>query len=162
MTATQVFMRFLKESLGMKQYAFVMYVIMHDSGNKYFSNRPLYRRNFVEGYLSRHNKTLYGFATRFLMLAKNVMPMGHYTYLNNPFKKHMKKVANRNYASSVNGAFVNLFRNDWHEFLEKYVDTEKSFHSNFRKDEINGVEYKFKNLDKLDEWKMISSLIRIK
>lgn len=154
MTATQVFMRFLKETFDLRSYQYIMHVIKHNSGNKFFSKRSLYRDNFVEGYCSRNNRNLYCFMTRFCCLAPNVLPVGNVYSTDAPYFQFFYKKAKRGWSThSVNGLAVKNFRYLWHTFLENFVESEKSFHSPFRKEEIKGIEYRFKNLDRLQEWK---------
>jgi hypothetical protein len=72
MTATQVFLMFLKKCLTHEEYMFFRNTIMYDNGNKYFRKRRLYKNDFVEGYLSRNNRTLSNFMTRLFILAPNL------------------------------------------------------------------------------------------
>lgn len=160
MTATQVFMRFLKETFDRKSYQHILFTIKHNSGNKYFSKRPLYRDNFVEGYCSRNHRNLYCFMTRFCCLAPNVLPIGKSYIIDAPYFPFFHDNAKRHWLiQSVNGLAVKNFRFLWHTFLEKFVESEKSFHSPFRKEEIKGIEYRFKNLDKISEYQEIKNKI---
>lgn len=160
MTATQVFMSFLKETLSLRSYAHVKYVMMFDSGNKFFRKRPLYRDNFVEDYLSRNHRNLYRFMTRFFILAPNALPVGAEHNIDMPYFPFFRdKVNNQWNKHSVNGLAVKNFRFLWHTFLVKFVESDKSFHSPFIKEEIKGIEYRFKNLDKLSEYQEIKNKI---
>ena len=72
MTATQVFLLFLKKNCILQEYLFFRNIIMNDNGNRFFRKRRLYKNTFVEDYLSRNNRTLSNFMTRMFILAPNL------------------------------------------------------------------------------------------
>ena len=72
MTATQVFLLFLKKNCILEEYLFFRNTIMNNNGNRYFRKRRLYKNTFVEDYLSRNNRTLSNFMTRMFILAPNL------------------------------------------------------------------------------------------
>lgn len=136
MTATQLFLRFLRETCTVQEYKFFAYTIVNNNGNKYFKKRPLYKPNFVEGYLSRNNRHLRNFMTRLFILAPNLIKNKY----NNPrwikFLKH-----NRIKGYKTNGAYVNMYRWRWHDWLDKRIEIDnKKLQSPFKK----GEQYNFK------------------
>lgn len=167
MTATQIFTRFLKEELTCGEYQFFMrYMLNH--GNKYFKNRKFNRKlfhdTFVEDYLSRNNRPLYGFMKRLFILSPNIKRM----YFRNPRTKILKKewiethdltkhyrtkygTVNKNHFKEryIVGMYVNYYNKKWHDFLEKVIDKENSSSVNewFRKGKK--LEFKFKSIDEI-------------
>ena len=78
MTATQVFMLFLKKELSVSEYLFFMHHLSRKRrGGKV---RPVLRKGFVEEYLCRTRRTLGGFMTRVFVLCPNLLLCG----LDNP------------------------------------------------------------------------------
>ena len=77
MTATQVFLLFLKKNCILEEYLFFRNTIMNNNGNRYFRKRRLYKNTFVEDYLSRNNRTLSNFMTRMFILAPNLKTNMH-------------------------------------------------------------------------------------
>jgi hypothetical protein len=72
MTATQVFLLFLKDNCTIDELRFFKWAIMKQTGNRYFRKRPLFKPTFVEDYLSRNNRALNNFMTRLFILAPNI------------------------------------------------------------------------------------------
>lgn len=159
MTATQVFIMFLKKCCTLDEYLFFRNTIMFDNGNKFFKKRRLYKNTFVEDYLSRNNRTLSNFMTRMFILAPNLANKSY----NNPRylmirdswcnehegKKYQKKknFNGRTYSIKAvvrwrggNGMYVNYYKRKWNQFLREYIESDKSFRSPFKK----GEEYEFK------------------
>ena len=89
MTATQVFLLFLKKKCSRGEYFFFRDIIMHNRGNKYFKKRPLFKEDFVERYLSNNGRTLYGFMTRIFILVPNLVRLYH----KNPIYKELANVS---------------------------------------------------------------------
>ena len=74
MTATEVFLLFLKKDLSMNEYLFFMYHLSRRRrGGKV---KPVLGKGFVEDYLSRTNRTLGGFMTRLFVLCPNLLRYG--------------------------------------------------------------------------------------
>ena len=143
MTATQVFLLFLKKKCSIGEYFFFRDIIMHNRGNKYFKKRPLFKEDFVERYLSNNGRTLYGFMTRIFILAPNLVRLYH----KNPIYKELAIQWNRTHDKSWwngyrgKGYYVMYYREKWHEFLIKEIDaSEKSIYSPFKKK----AQYSFK------------------
>ena len=130
MTATQVFLMFLKKCLTHEEYMFFRNTIMYDNGNKYFKKRRLYKNDFVEGYLSRNNRALNNFMTRLFILAPN---------LKKKFYKNPRyKLIEDTWRSEHEG------KEYTEEILREYIDdSEKKINSPFKK----GESYKFKLKD---------------
>ena len=164
MTATQVFLMFLKKCLTHEEYMFFRNTIMYDNGNKYFSKRRLYKNDFVEGYLSRNNRTLSNFVTRLFILAPNLK---NKLYKNPRYKlirdtwrsEHEGKEYKRDIKNPDGvvlystrrrimwlehkgaGMYVNYYKHLWNKFLREYIDdSEKKINSPFKK----GETYNFK------------------
>ena len=168
MTATQVFLMFLKKCLTHEEYMFFRNIIMYDNGNKYFRKRRLYKNDFVEGYLSRNNRALNNFMTRLFILAPNLKK---YFYKNPRYKlikdtwrsEHEGKEYTKEIKSADTGEvlftrrrivvwrecqgtgmYVNYYKHLWNKFLREYIDdSEKKINSPFKK----GESYKFKLKD---------------
>lgn len=142
MTATQLFLRFLKDTCTAKEYLFFKRVILNNNGNKYFRKRPLFKDDFVEGYLSRNNRNLSNFMTRLFILAPNLIELrcGNPRWSSiiqdgvNRFKKPF------NY-SRGKGLYHDYYRKSWRNWLKENVeDGDKSIYSPFKK----GEKYEFK------------------
>jgi len=139
MTATQVFLTFLRETCTFQEYMFFGNIIGKNNGNKYFKTRPLFKPDFVEGYLSRNNRHLRGFMTRLFILAPNLVKCKS---LNPRWRDYYRR--NRR-IRCVNGAYVNMYRWRWHNWLDnRVVVTNKKLQSPFKK----GETYDFKLSDK--------------
>lgn len=132
MTATQVFLTFLRETCTFQEYLFFSNIIGKDNGNKYFRTRPLFKPDFVEGYLSRNNRHLRGFMTRLFVLAPNLVK---YKHLNPRWVKYHKMFGGRPH--KLSGMYVNMYRWRWHSWLNKRVIvTDKKLESPFKKGEM--------------------------
>ena len=144
MTATQVFLRFLRETCTVQEYLFFGRTISQNHGNRYFKNRPLFKRDFVEGYLSRNNRHLRGFMTRLFILAPNLKNTAH---LNPRWKEIVEREKRyRGYrfnAVRCKGAYVNYYRHRWHWFLENRLEKgDKPICSPFKKGETYSFQLK--------------------
>lgn len=168
MTATQIFLLFLKKKCNLGEYLFFRNIIMNDNGNKYFKKRRLYKNTFVEDYLSRNNRALNNFMTRMFILAPNLVSerwknprfrIIKNTWLeehgDKEFKKEIRsidgqrvlltrtfKVKWKDYKET--GMYVRYYTRLWNKFLRDYVDdTEKKINSPFKKGEM--YNFKLKN-----------------
>ena len=149
MTATEVFLRFLKEELECDEFLFFMHYL-HKHGNKYFHNtkfkRKLFHETFVEDYLSRNNRSLFGFMKRLFILAPNLKRMCHenkrYDKLKVDWKLERVKRGTekrvRFYEPYHIAMYVMYYNRKWQKFLKENIDKEKSYsiHKPFKK----GVE----------------------
>lgn len=145
MTATQVFLMFLKKNCILDEYLFFRNIIMNDNGNKYFRKRRLYKNTFVEDYLSRNNRALNNFMTRLFILAPNLK---HKLYKNPRFfiirDTWIKEHGNKPYEYKCVGMYVVYYRRLWNKFLKEYIDdSEKKINSPFKKGEC--YNFKLKN-----------------
>ena len=153
MTATQVFLLFLKKNCILQEYLFFRNIIMNDNGNKYFRKRRLYKNTFVEDYLSRNNRTLSNFMTRIFILAPNLINKMH----ENPRYDMLKKEwceknrilfgfvpPKRNWKEwKASGLYLVYYRKLWNKFLRECVDdTEKKISSPFKKNETYNFRLK--------------------
>ena len=135
MTATQVFLTFLRETCTFQEYLFFSNIIGKDNGNKYFRTRPLFKPDFVEGYLSRNNRSLREFMGRLFVLAPNLVNKRQ----NNPrwnkllvsfgsmprFKLHKAK-----------GLYVCMYKRRWNYWLDRrIIVVDKKLKSPFKKGE---------------------------
>ena len=137
MTATQVFIQFLRETCTFQEYLFFRHIISHDNGNKYFRNRPLFKPDFVEGYLSRNNRPLAGFMSRVFVLAPNLTRKSNL----NPRWGFIIKTWRGRRGMYSKGRYVLYYRRMWRYWLEKRVEvTDKKLCSPFKK----GETYDFK------------------
>ena len=145
MTATQLFLQFLREECDVGEYLFFREIISHDPGNKYFKNRPLFKKDFVEGYLTRNNRQLYGFMKRIFVLAPNLVRKR----VNNPMWKKIVKEhtsytdeewnrwGRANLKRCGSGMYVKKYCDKWYHFLATRVEGNKSPYSCFKKGEDN-------------------------
>ena len=165
MTATQVFILFLKNKCTKDEYLFFRNIIMYDNGNRYFRRRPLYKNTFVEDYLSRNNRTLSNFMTRMFILAPNLKKQmwknPRYYIIRNGWKaEHEGKEYTKYIKSAQTGAvlftrkrivkweefkatgmYVQYYKRLWNKFLRECIDdSEKKINSPFKK----GETYNFK------------------
>lgn len=159
MTATQVFLMFLKKNCILDEYLFFRNIIMNDNGNKYFRKRRLYKNTFVEDYLSRNNRALNNFMTRLFILAPNLKHKLHKNpryymikkewcelhegkeyikivktlFTNEPYE--IKRQVRWDKGKAV-GMYVVYYRKLWNKFLKEYIDdSEKKINSPFKKGE---------------------------
>lgn len=165
MTATQVFLLFLKNNCTLQEYLFFRNTIMNDNGNRYFRKRRLYKNTFVEDYLSRNNRTLSNFMTRMFILAPNLK---NKCYHNPRYKmikgKWIAEHGNKEYYTEVKsidtnevlfrrkhitrwkefkglGMYVRYYTRLWNKFLRECIDdSEKKINSPFKK----GESYNFR------------------
>lgn len=150
MTATQVFMLFLKTELSVNEYIFFMHHLSRRRrGGKV---RPVLGKGFVEGYLCRTRRTLGGFMTRVFVLCPNLLRYGE----NNPtymqIYKGIRPIYYGKFCSPndddyffwrrVNSKCVSVYRYKWHVFLEKHIISEKKFNSVYKEGETYSYEYK--------------------
>lgn len=125
-TATQVFIIFLKKECTNVEYFYFKNIILHDTGNKYFRRRRLWKDNLVESYLSNNGRTLQGFMKRLFILAPNLVSKRF-------------RIVNR-YISS--GCFVNRYHKKWKTFLDMHIiPNDKSFLGKFKKNDNNRYFY---------------------
>ena len=147
MTATQVFMLFLKTELSVNEYIFFMHHLSRRRrGGKV---RPVLGKGFVEEYLSRTRRTLGGFMTRVFVLCPNLLRYGE----NNPTYKRIYDSIRPHYfirseddayyfRTHVNSKCVSVYRDRWRWFLEKHIKSEKKFNSIYKEGETYSYEYK--------------------
>lgn len=162
MTATQVFLMFLKTKCELDEYLFFKNIIMYNNGNRYFSKRRLYKNTFVEDYLSRNNRSLSNFITRLFILAPNLINLRslnpRYRAIQKEWSirnegKHItltKTYNGRTYSRTMTlfwnhslgkGMYFNYYRRLWNKFLKENIDcSEKSMFSRFEKNK----KYNFK------------------
>lgn len=148
MTATQVFLLFLRRKCTSKEYCFFRHIITKNHGNKYFKNRALFKHTFVEDYLSRNNRALNNFMTRLFILAPNLK---HNRFDNPRFlairkqydSKQRELGSGRFFMSFRSGMYINYYKREWNKFLREYIESDKKFNSPFRK----GEKYDFKLKD---------------
>ena len=142
MTATQVFLLFLKKKCTLEEYIFFEDIIVHNNGYKYFKKRKLFKSTFVEDYLTRNNRALNNFMIRLFILAPNLVKKRsenpRYHWLRKLWET-THKTRWKSYMSS--GCYVEYYRKLWNSFLREYIDeSEKKFSSPFK----NGETYCFK------------------
>lgn len=158
MTATQVFLMFLKKRCTRREYFFFMEILSNNHGNKFFKNRRLFTNTFVEDYLSRNNRALNNFMIRLFVLAPNLKYKStnnvRLGILRNEFnarrarrrRETMNDVANREERFPLFfgiGMYVTYYRREWNRFLRECIVSEKKFGSPFKK----GESYDFKLRD---------------
>lgn len=142
MTATQVFLLFLKKNCTLDEYLFWEQIVTRDNGNKFFKKRPLFKPTFVEDYLSRNNRALNNFMIRMFILAPNLVKKRQ----NNPRYNILKSNWHKNHKHIWrpwlgSGAYVEYYRREWNRFLKGCIDeSDKKFSSPFKK----GETYNFK------------------
>ena len=165
MTATQVFLAFLKKECSLKEYMFFKHIITEYHGNRYFKNRKIYKNTFVEDYLSRNNRALNNFMTRLFILAPNLVGCRKdnsrfYRLVDDWRKAHEGKEYYKEFTwhdgtkSSVpfkvrfnygksSGLYVQLYKRKWNKFLREYIDdSEKKISSPFKKGEAYSFKWK--------------------
>ena len=138
MTATQVFIQFLRETCTLQEYLFFREIISHDNGNKYFKKRPLFKRDFVEGYLSRNDRSLVEFMSRVFVLAPNLTRKAH---LNPRWGWIRANWRSRRGGIRTFGPYVLYYKRSWRFWLYERLNTDsKKPGSPFKK----GETYNFK------------------
>lgn len=144
MTATQLFMTFLRETCTIHEYMFFSNIIGKDNGNKYFRKRPLFKPDFVEGYLSRNNRCLREFMGRLFVLAPNLVEKR----IDNPRWRWLLVSfgsMQRFKLWKAKGLYVCMYKRRWNSWLDKRVIvTDKKLKSPFKK----GETYDFQLNDK--------------
>jgi len=148
MTATEVFLRFLKEELEYDEFLFFMHYL-HDHGNGYFYNRKykrkLFSKTFVEDYLSRNNRSLFCFMKRLFILAPNLK---RYCSENKRYNKlKVDWILERRKRGTEKRVFfcekyhvamyVMYYNRKWQNFLKGKIDKKNSYsiYKHFRKGE---------------------------
>lgn len=172
MTATQVFLLFLKKNCILEEYLFFRNTIMNNNGNRYFRKRRLYKNTFVEDYLSRNNRTLSNFMTRMFILAPNLINEMHenprYYIIRNGWKAEHEGKEYKKYIKSAQtgvvlftrkgmvkweefkatGMYVRYYTRLWNKFLREYIDdSEKKINSPFKKGESYNFRLKIHGAD---------------
>lgn len=170
MTATQVFLLFLKKNCILEEYLFFRNTIMNNNGNRYFRKRRLYKNTFVEDYLSRNNRTLSNFMTRMFILAPNLKNQKwknpRYNIIRNAWKaEHQGKIYHVDIKScdtnevlftrkrivkweefKSTGMYVRYYTRLWNKFLREHIDdSEKKINSPFKKGETYNFKLKTKH-----------------
>ena len=145
MTATQVFLMFLKKNCTLEEYLFFERIVTRDNGNKYFKKRKLFKPTFVEDYLSRNNRALNNFMIRLFILAPNLVKKREDNPRYGILKCNWNKDHKRNWIPWLSsGAYVKYYRWKWNKFLKECIDeSDKKFSSPFKK----GETYNFKLKD---------------
>jgi hypothetical protein len=165
MTATQVFMLFLKETCTIDELRFFKHTIMQNHGNKYFRKRPLFTPTFVEDYLARNNRCLNNYMTRLFVLAPNLKNERHknprWSYIKRDFavrnegKKRLihirdwwgektgeTRMAPVSFHPFKCGMYVNYYKRSWNKFLKENIVSEKKINSPFKKGECYDFKLK--------------------
>jgi hypothetical protein len=124
-------------------------IIGKDTGNKYFKKRPLYKNDFVEGYLSRNNRHLRGFMGRLFVLAPNLVnkrdcnPRWRKLLVDNSRDRRFNPWR-------AKGLYVCIYKRRWNSWLDMRVEVgDKKLKSPFKKGEtydfkLNNKPAKFK------------------
>ena len=149
MTATQVFMLFLKKELPINEYLFFMHHLSRRRrGGKV---KPVLEKEFVEKYLCRTNRTFGGFMTRLFVLCPNLLRYGMdnptYNKIYNDLKPrylrwHQNEEDVYYFNKHVKSKCVSVYRDKWRWFLEKHIKSEKKFNSIYKEGETYSYEYK--------------------
>lgn len=146
MTATQVFVLFLKKELSPSEYLFFMhYLSKRRRGGKV---RPVLRKGFVEEYLCKTRRTFGGFMTRVFVLCPSLLRCG----MDNPrYKKIYDDIRPHHFITSeedaycfrthVNSKCVSVYRDRWRNFLYKHIRSEKKLNSVYKEGETYSYEY---------------------
>lgn len=147
MTATGVFLLFLKKKCTPKEYLFFKNIIMRDNGNKFFRTRPLFKTTFVEDYLSRNNRALNNFMIRLFILAPNLIRRRNenprwVSIIDKYNDYHRSMGGTRRFMTYRPGMYVNYYRSEWNKFLKEYIVSEKKINSPFKKGEKYNFEYR--------------------
>jgi hypothetical protein len=148
MTATQVFLLFLREELSPSEYIFFMHHLSRRRrGGKV---KPVLEKEFVEKYLCRTNRTFGGFMTRLFVLCPNLLRYG----MDNPryrkiysgirplyFGTNPREEDEYFFKAHVNSKCVSIYRDKWRWFLEKHITSEKKLNSVYKEGETYSYEY---------------------
>lgn len=148
MTATEVFVKFLKTELSSDEYLFFMHHLSRRRRNG--RAKPFLRKGCVEEYLSSTRRTLGGFMTRLFVLCPNLIRCG----MDNPKYEKVYNDVKRRYIYSlnnetdeyyfkqhVNSKYVSIYRMKWHNFLDNHILSEKSINSPYKQNESCSYEY---------------------
>lgn len=148
MTATEVFIKFLRTQLTSEEYIFFMY---HLSRKRRCGRvKPFLAKGCVEKYLSNTRRTLGGFMTRLFTLCPNLIIYG----MDNPkykkiyqdvLKKHIYDISNdieaHYFMKHINSKYVTIYRLKWRNFLREHVLSGKSDNSPYKQQENYSYEY---------------------
>lgn len=149
MTATQVFMLFLKKELSVSEYLFFMHHLSRRRrGGKV---RPVLGKGFVEDYLCRTRRTLGGFMTRVFVLCPSLLRYGEnnptYKKIYDSIRPHYGRYVTTNsedayyFKTHVNSKCVSVYRGRWQRFLTKHIRSEKKIYSPYKEGETYSYEY---------------------
>ena len=149
MTATQLFLGFLKQTCTLREYMFFRNTILNDNGSKFFSKRKLYHDDFCEKYLERNHRALDNLMTRMFVLAPNLVkncarnPRFH--IIREKLEEHYEEVTGATPIFHLNAkpSYVAYYRRSWNKWLKENIISEKNFHSPFKKGET--YDFQFKN-----------------
>ena len=139
MTATEIFVLFLKTELTVDEYLYFMPIL--SARRRKGRAKPLLHKRSVENYLKEHRRTLYGYMTRVFKLCPNLINYAPNTKLYQLYYKRAKKM-HRAYeddyeylvTTHANCLFVRYYANKWHYFLTtKIVGGKGSYNSPFEK-----------------------------
>jgi len=158
MTATQVFVMFLKTELSVDEYLYFMPILTSRRQNG--RAKPMLCKNAVEKYLSEHRRTLYGFMTRLFKICPNLIKLADTTKIYKEcykiaFRRHSKydfpSVEEYNDCIRIhaNSLFIKHYRDKWHYFLiQKIVKGKNSYNSPFNRYYI--FDFKLKEINGKD------------
>lgn len=148
MTATEVFVKFLKTELPPQEYLFFMYHLSRKRRNG--KCKPVLRKGYVEEYLSSKRRTLGGFMTRLFVICPSLVRYGH----NNPLYVILEKQIQKKYHYHLNipedeyffnqhvhSKYVSLYRSKWRDFLRFHIKSEKKIDSPYKEFETYDYEY---------------------
>lgn len=145
MTATDVFLKFLKTELSMDEYLFFMHHLSSKRRNG--KVRPVLKRGCVEEYLSSTGRTLGGFMTRLFVLCPGLIRGG----MDNPiyvkihdeiFRKYYYRDGEEYYFNlHINSKYVSIYRTRWRNFLHLHIKSEKKIDSPYKEGELYSYEY---------------------
>lgn len=131
LTATQVFLFFLKYYCSRNEFLFFRHIIINKCGNRYFKKRRLWKDTLVESYLANNNRTMMGFMKRVFILAPNLI---YWSNRNQVYREYLRQ----RHKIGKPSIFVNYYHKKWQQFLQAYVvPINKPLYSRFRKGEEN-------------------------
>lgn len=148
MTATEIFVLFLKTELTVDEYLYFMPIL--STRRRKGKVKPLLYKDSVENYLKEHRRTLYGYMTRVFKLCPNLIRYAPNTKVYKKAYEYAKK-SHRAYeddydyfvTTHANCLFVRHYANKWHYFLTtKIVGGKGSYNSPF--DEDSNFDFKLK------------------
>ena len=149
MTATQVFLLFLKKECSVNEYIFFMHHLSRRRrGGKV---KPVLRKGFVEDYLCRTHRTFGGFMARVFVLCPNLLRYGmdnpRYRKICESIRPHYGRYVIMNsedayyFKTDVNSKCVSVYRGRWQRFLAKHIRSEKKMYSPYKEGEFYSYEY---------------------